>query len=1652
VSIATESLQEIHGLYEQGLYLQAYEASKALGPLTEWRGTAARVLAGRMASNLGAIRLGRVLHRLAYRDDAEHDEAKFYYVLAVLTRRGPWYALKQFDHIDLSSEADAELQGAWHMLHCYLFALFRDFSESDRAFQRACDVAEHTSWVWVQWSDVLEMQDRHEESLDAALKALELRPWYRPAVQVAGHSLVQSNRENEALQLLTDALQHNESGDLIAQLAGLQMELEMYDESRRNFDRLDGFYPLLSYEKERGKWLAARRADAAYYCGDYDAAIEWAEKSESEFHKGIAERLRAEPREARRVELPVGFVRQHHVTCSPATISALCEYFGQPSNHLEMVEEICYDGTPAHNERRWAQERGLIAREFRVTLESAMQLIDAGIPFTLTTVEPGNAHLQAVIGYDQLRGTLLVRDPSQRLHGEFRTEEMLKHYASTGPRGMVLVPPEKAAALQDIELPEASNYDDYFQIEDALHSHDRARAQTVFEQMRERDPSHRLTLYGGRALAAYDANPVKTLEMVEALLAQYPDDVNLRLAKLDSLKAIGRRQQRIDLLKDACGKKDADPLFMIEYGRELIDDFREIDSVVWILRTVLRQRATSGAVYDLMAQVRWRQQQRELGTRLYRIAACLDDKNEGAAQSYFMATRYLKKANETIDWLKDRSERYQRQSGIPAQTLCWAYEQLDQPMRGLEVLESALADRPDDGELMTYAAGVFLRCGNEQRAEELIEQAKGNSVRAIWLRAAASLAASRSDLQASLNCWQEVLELEPNALDANRMIADLLAAVRDEDAAVQHVQQMVERFPHNYHIRQLRIEWSANETPKVTEGAVRSLLETYANDPWARRELAIALIGQKRLDEALREAELAAQLEPDNSVCFTIIGKIYEAQGRIGAAQAMYRRSIEISVDYDAAIDALMAVCDTKQDRIEALEFIAEQLTRQVTFGEGLWLFRYYADATLEPDEVLRILRDAHAERPDLWHSWMALTQQLISTVKLYEAQEVAVRAVDRFPLLPRLWLQLAAVYEKGEKWDKEIEAIETALELSPGWGDAERQLAAAHRRGNNLQQAEDVLRRAIRFDPRDCLNHSMLAEVLWAKGDRERAIDSIKRAVILEPGHQAAWDLLRDWSIEIEQATLAVDAARALTEARPTQARSWLVLAEVLQPQQKYDEYLAALDEALTCNPRNTEAYSNKAICYAEQGNFEQALAACRPAIFNDRLPVQLRAREAQIHAFSGDYQQAIGIMKSVLEDDPDYVWAWSQLADWYADTGEHDKFLHASEQLMRVAPKLAVSHGYMGDALMQQGKRDEAIKEFHDAIRLEPSYFYAARYLMELYLEDNNPSAAEQVLADTRAEMPPGYDLAYDVRLAVAKARRNEVVDNLVALCGTLRDDSEPFFTAIRGIESLHMDGKLAHALQEGVSSQAYPADVVHSWARFAVKSSNNKHVTAMLKAFKQRDNHWAFLAGGYIDGLLEAEQGEVANKFIRKHRADLRAHDVTWRIAGEALSDLNLRKQAAEWLADWPQRSNATGRTLFCMAVSLRILRRDAEARAVSEAALQMPADHVLPFHRLWIATDLAIDGDGSNALVMLADISDDQLNDYYQALHRMICALVDGLQPATSRDPYGQAKYKLQLSYSGGDKLLTRIQRQCRARLAAHHGRSLTAMFLRLLSQL
>src|SRR5262249_23669269 len=158
-----------------------------------------------------------------------------------------------------------------------------------------------------------------------------------------------------------------------------------------------------------------------------------------------------------------------------------------------------------------------------------------------------------------------------------------------------------------------------------------------------------------------------------------------------------------------------------------------------------------------------------------------------------------------------------------------------------------------------------------------------------------------------------------------------------------------------------------------------------------------------------------------------------------------------------------------------------------------------------------------------------------------------------------------------------------------------------------NYAEAARILEQAIAAAPLDPVNHGRLAAVLHHLNRDEEAVQRLEHALRLEPAYDYAWDALRTWSPGAGQENRAVILAHQLTDLRPGEARSWLVLAKVLAGA-PINERLAALDRALVLDQRLVDAHDLRATLLAEARRYDEATVACSPPIYGDAIPTYLR------------------------------------------------------------------------------------------------------------------------------------------------------------------------------------------------------------------------------------------------------------------------------------------------------------------------------------------------------------------------------------------------------------------------------------------------------------
>jgi tetratricopeptide (TPR) repeat protein len=667
---------------------------------------------------------------------------------------------------------------------------------------------------------------------------------------------------------------------------------------------------------------------------------------------------------------------------------------------------------------------------------------------------------------------------------------------------------------------------------------------------------------------------------------------------------------------------------------------------------------------------------------------------------------------------------------------------LDQAINKLKASNRGDRETPALGDLLLFRAECHAGFGRLEEANDDLEVAKPLTAPAVWVKAAARIARITPDLGAAALHTLEFVRLEPTSVEGHRSAVAILNETDGRAAARTHLAQACQRFPHYYPLGKLQAEFLSDDSEADADRMLQQLLDDCPEDAWAWRQRALLHSERKQHESAYDAMQRSQELEPTHTWHHGVAAQVHRRADRPEAAINVLRDGLRKNIDQELLIGELVQMSRGREEKRESLAFIETELRRQPHTGEGLIAFVAFSHQVFtEADEhleLLETLQDFLDRRPDLWQTWSAAVQQMAGLNRLEEAHELARESTHRFPLLAKLWLDLAQVCQALGNADGRLDALRQAVAIAPGWSPAARELAEALEDAGEADDAIAVLRRNVARSPLDPMAHGFLAEWLWEKGESREALDRAKIALRHEPGYEWAWRFVQAWSERLDVPDEAVELARELARERPGDPRIWLRLARLLHQPRHNDEVLAALDKVVNLDPKNIEAHDLRAERLAEMGRYEEALAAAKPVQLQaPELPLLLQGRAAWVEARRGNYAAAIPPMQALVSVDPKYVWGWHQLAEWYNETGRAEGYLEAASELARLQPGHPVALTMRGEAKIQTGDRSGGKADLRDALKITANYSPAAAALFDAHLEDEEFREARQILAVLQEHM---------------------------------------------------------------------------------------------------------------------------------------------------------------------------------------------------------------------------------------------------------------------------------------------------------------------------
>jgi tetratricopeptide (TPR) repeat protein len=270
--------------------------------------------------------------------------------------------------------------------------------------------------------------------------------------------------------------------------------------------------------------------------------------------------------------------------------------------------------------------------------------------------------------------------------------------------------------------------------------------------------------------------------------------------------------------------------------------------------------------------------------------------------------------------------------------------------------------------------------------------------------------------------------------------------------------------------------------------------------------------------------------------------------------------------------------------------------------------------------------------------------------------------------------IQLAVRHFQAGRWAEGAAVCREILAVEPGHAAALHLMGLAEGNAGNLNDAIELVRKAIASNPYVPEYHSNLSKLLYDQSRIGESIAEARAAIQLLPGISAAWvnlgrGLHRNGKLS-EAASAFVEAARLEPGVPEFQrlAGNELLSAGQMQRAVQYFRRLAQISEA----EQNGGAHYDLGVALAANMQWDEAIAA---------------------------YRQAV-------ELNPSDERAWNNLGNTYKRAGRLTEAVDALREAIRLKPDWGEAHCNLGGALVSQGEIESAAEVFGVALEKSPEH----------------------------------------------------------------------------------------------------------------------------------------------------------------------------------------------------------------------------------------------------------------------------------------------------------------------------------------------------------
>ncbi len=598
---------------------------------------------------------------------------------------------------------------------------------------------------------------------------------------------------------------------------------------------------------------------------------------------------------------------------------------------------------------------------------------------------------------------------------------------------------------------------------------------------------------------------------------------------------------------------------------------------------------------------------------------------------------------------------------------------------------------------------------------------------------------------------------DPNDVYVDLVAGEIAIKARDGQAALEAFGRAMKKHD------SARAQWGLTRAYRILgdqEKAKAAAKATYALNPehtGATVAVAASMLADGKIDEAYALLQVPAGLSPDSgdvararadeSAARTLVARIEEQRGRLGAAREMYEKAIELDTgNVEAALGAarlvLMegvypdayarfqtvlgseippgaemdvtgkprVVVEAKLGAVEALlamdkaeeaqALLADlQTPEPVNRDVELWRGKVY-EGLKDTRQAVRHFRNAIQLDPTSIRGYIALAQHYTSTKRPGEAVGVLVEAQRNVEITAEVRRLLGWAELQRGRIDEAIQEFGRALRLDPEDSSARFGLAIAHRRKGMLEEAAAGLAEVEALDakfPGLALEKGRLAE---AAGDTDGAVESYRKALEDSPNDAALRSRLGAVLMLTGQLEESEELLEEVIAAQPYSAEAEHFLGRIDMKRGQLESARQHFLRAARLESENGMYRMYVAWVALETNEMTTALRELDTALKLDPSLGDAHWLRARIGIRAGTVRDALADLRKAIELNPKRIESWAAMGECHYQLGQVKDAIADYEKAVEGDPARGDWWYRLGRLQLDEGRVSQALESLTKAV----------------------------------------------------------------------------------------------------------------------------------------------------------------------------------------------------------------------------------------------------------------------------------------------------------------------------------------------------------------